>query len=374
VLAAVALAIATISSHPASAKDPLLDEAVEFTGAVLFFETKVPGLVIGVVRNGETSVAGFGKVRPGEDVAPGGNTLLRIGSITKAFTGAVLASLVADGTLKLTDPLQKHLGWDVQVPTKDGKEIRLIDLVTHAGGLPREVERAPSPPDNPFQTITKEAFIVGLKEPLLFAPGTGVLYSNYGFDLLAQALANAAGKPYEELLKERVLEPAGLTSTAFTPDAEQLSRLMPGHGFDGVLLPVVPTVPMIVGSGGLYSTPEDILRWIAWHLDRFATKDAEMRFLDHAAYVHRDGLSPVFGMDESGRMDALGLAWIIMGPKEGRPLILQKAGGLQGTLSYMAFAPSAGIGAFVAISQFDFGAAQVMAEVVNELIADLAKR
>lgn len=374
VVAAVTLVIGAISSETASAKDRLLDEAVEFTGAVLFLETKVPGLVIGVVRNGDTSVAGFGKARPGEDAPPDGTSLLRIGSITKAFTGAVLASLLADGTVKLTDPLHKHLGWDVQIPTKDGKEIRLIDLVTHAGGLPREVERPPSPADNPFQTITKEAFIEGLKEPLLFAPGTGALYSNFGFDLLAQALANAAGKPYEELLRERVLAPAGLISTAFTPDAEQLGRLMPGHDFDGEPLPVVPTVPMIVGSGGLYSTADDILRWISWHLDRSSTKDAEMRFLDHAAYVHRDGLSPVFGLEESGHMDALGLAWIVMQPKEGRPLILQKAGGLQGTFSYMAFAPTAGIGAFVAISQFDFGAAQIMTEVVNELVADLAKR
>ena len=57
---------------------------------------------------------------------------------------------------------------------------------------------------------------------------------------------------------------------------------------------------MIVGSGGLYSTADDILRWIAWHLDRFAPAGAEMRLLDHAAYVQRDDLNPVFGLDESG--------------------------------------------------------------------------
>ncbi len=94
---------------------------------------------------------------------PDGKTLFRIGSITKAFTGAVLASLVADGVVKFTDPLQKHLGWEVKIPSKDGKNIRLIDLVTHASGLPRETERAPSPPDNPFQTITRETLILNLQ-------------------------------------------------------------------------------------------------------------------------------------------------------------------------------------------------------------------
>ena len=147
---------------------------------------------------------------------------------------------------------------------------------------------------------------------------------------------------------------------------------MQGHDFNGAPLPDAPTVPMIVGSGGLYSTPDDVLRWLAWHLDRFSTSGSEMRLLDHAAYVQRDGLSPVFGLDESGRMDAMGLGWVVMMPTSEHPLILQKAGGLQGIFSYMAFAPTRGVGAFVAINTFDFGAAQKMAEVVNDLIAALA--
>jgi D-alanyl-D-alanine-carboxypeptidase/D-alanyl-D-alanine-endopeptidase len=60
---------------------------------------------------------------------------------------------------------------------------------------------------------SKEDYVTSLTpDVLLFAPGTGILYSNFGFDLLAQALANAAGKTYADLLKERVLDPAGLNS------------------------------------------------------------------------------------------------------------------------------------------------------------------
>jgi D-alanyl-D-alanine-carboxypeptidase/D-alanyl-D-alanine-endopeptidase len=373
--AALSAGVIALASDTHASGDKLLDEVLQFTGTVLFLETKVPALVIGAVRNGESAVAGFGRARAESDRAPDGKTLLRIGSITKPFTGAVLAGLLADGKVKLMDPLQQTLGWNVNVPTKDGKQIRLIDLVTHTSGLPREIERAPSPDNNPFQTITKEAFISNLQSgQLLFAPGTGALYSNFAFDLLAQALANVVGKPYEELLQERVLKPAGLTSTVFAPAKEQQALLLQGHNFDGTPLPDVPTVPMIMGSGGLYSTPEDMLRWIAWHLNRSWIPDVEMRLLDHAAYVYRDGLDPVFGLDESGPMDALGLGWIIMMPRGERPLILQKAGGLQGVFSYMAFAPSRGVGAFAAISQFSFGAATMMAKVVNEMIASLAPR
>jgi D-alanyl-D-alanine-carboxypeptidase/D-alanyl-D-alanine-endopeptidase len=208
--------IALFATTEARASDKLLEQALQFTGTALFLETKVPALVIGGVRNGEMAVAGFGKTSAQSDRAPDGKTLLRIGSITKPFTGAVLASLLADGKVKLMDPLQQALGWNTLIPTKNGKQIRLIDLVTHTSGLPREIERTPGPDNNPFQTMTKEAIIHNLQSgQLLFPPGTGAFYSNFGFDLLAQALANVAGTSYEDLLRERVLKPAGLKSTVF---------------------------------------------------------------------------------------------------------------------------------------------------------------
>nr|WP_082145353.1 serine hydrolase [Microvirga massiliensis] len=225
-VAAVAISLAS----PAKARDPLLEESVNFTGAVLYFSSGVPGLVIGAVRKGETAVAGFGRISDSVDQAPNGDTLMRVGSITKVFTGMVLASLVADGTVRLTDPLDKHLGWDVPVPTRDGRPIRLIDLVTHTSGLPREIERPPSPPDDPMRTLTKEAFIAHLKQDrLLFTPGTGAQYSNVAFDLLAAALSSAAKRPYEDLLRERVLQPAGLTATAFGQHVAPLKRCIDLH-------------------------------------------------------------------------------------------------------------------------------------------------
>jgi serine-type D-Ala-D-Ala carboxypeptidase/endopeptidase len=374
----VSIAVAAVAiglGSPARAQDPLLEETVNFSGAILHYSLGVPGLVIGAVRNGQTAVAGFGRISDEVDRAPDGDTLMRVGSITKVFTGTVLAGLVADGTVRLTDPLDKHLNWDVPVPARDGRSIRLIDLVTHTSGLPREIERPPSPPDDPMRTLTKDEFIANLKQDrLLFTPGTGALYSNLAFDLLAASLSSAAKRPYEDLLRERVLRPAGLTATSFSLTEAQPSNLMQGHDFDGSPLPVVPTSPMAVGSGGLYSSTNDILRWLAWHLARADGTGAEVRLLDHAAYVARDGLRPVSGLDESGHMDALGLGWIIMQPEGSRPLILQKAGGLQGVFTYTAFSPTRGIGVFVAINRFDFSAAMTMAKEVNDLIGELMPR
>ena len=137
VLALVAWPLAT------EAKDRLLGETVELSGAVLFAETKVPALVLGVVRNGETSVFGFGKIGPADDRAPDGKSLLRIGSITKAFTGAVLASLVGDGVVKLTDPLQARLGWN-GANTDKGRQGHPADRPRHSYQRASTRSRAPA--------------------------------------------------------------------------------------------------------------------------------------------------------------------------------------------------------------------------------------
>ncbi|WP_036255756.1 D-alanyl-D-alanine-carboxypeptidase/endopeptidase AmpH [Methylocapsa acidiphila] len=373
-LAVMAIEVALFAPS-ARAEDKLLNETVEFTGTVLFLQSRVPALVIGVVRNGETAVYGFGETSDGSGAAPDRHTMLRVGSLTKAFTGQVLASLVADGTVKFTDRLQDRIGWNVMIPGRDGRQITLIELATHSSGLPREVARASGPPDDPFSTLTPEAYRKGLEsDPLIFAPGAGALYSNFGFDVLSAALAHAAGKPYDALLEERVLGPVGLKDTVLALRPGDHERLLQGHNFNGEPLPDVKTPLIAGGASGIYSTPGDILRWLSWHLDRFASKSAEIRLLDHAAYLQRDGLDPVYGLDESGHMDALSLGWIVMEPHGDLPLILQKAGGLQGIFCYTAFAPTRGIGAFVAINKFDFGAAMAMAGVVNHLIGELAPR
>lgn len=354
--------------------DALLDETVSFTGQVLFLEHKVPALVIGVVRNGDISIHGFGQ-RSEEGDAPDGDTLMRIGSVTKAFTGEVMAHLMADGKVALTDPITKFAPEFAFATSGDLQPIRLIDLVTHSAGLPRELPHEPGPDNDPFAPITREAFAAWFKDQApLYAPGSGILYSNFGFDVLATGLSKAAEQPYPELLQKLITGPLGMENTTFSPTEEQKARLMQGHSFDGAALPDVPTGSVIVGSGGLYSTPRDLLRWMQWHLDRNGEEGAEARQIDHALYLVRDGLDPVYAMDESGHMDAMGLAWVAMMPDGDRPFILQKAGGLQGIFCYMAFAPARGVGVFVAINSFDFGAAMAMAQAANELIANLAPR
>jgi D-alanyl-D-alanine-carboxypeptidase/D-alanyl-D-alanine-endopeptidase len=358
-MAVVMFASFTWSGMQAAQADPFLDEVVRFTAEILFLEQGVPALVMGAVRHGEIAVHGFGQRAGAGSTAPDGDTVLGIGSMTKTFTGAVLAHLAASNTVQLTQPLSTS--WP-ELATADVGPIRLINLATQSGGLPREWEPGPD-----LTAWLQQA-------PLLYTPGTSVLYSNFGFDLLALGLSKAAHTPYPTLLKRHITDPLKLQDTGYVLSEAQKPRLMQGHGVDGAPVPAVPVESFHVGGGGLFSTPNDILRYVQWHLDRFGENGAEARRLDHALYLIRDGLETVSGMDESGHMDAMALGWVAMMPEGDRPFILQKAGGQQGFFSYLAFAPTRGVAVFVAINTFDIAAAEAMAAVANDLIATLAPR
>lgn len=376
VIMALTTAAAITSPLEGHAEDKLLTEAVQFNGTILYLSTKAPGLIFGAVRHGETAIAGFGEIADGSAKVPDGDTMFRIASVSKVFCGGALSSLVIDGKVKLTDRLQDHLGYDVTLPERDGRALRLVDLVTQASGLPREVPRADAPDSDPFSTNTEEAHVAALRtDPFLFTPGTAILYSNFGYDLLGAALANVSGKPYADVLRERVLDPLGMKDTVFTPRPEDQVRLMQGHGFDGSAMPIVPTSTAIECAGGLYSTANDLLRWMNWHVDTTpAAADAELRLLNHAAFLYRDGLSSVVGLDDGGPMDAMGLGWVIMFPEGNRPLILQKSGGLQGMFLYVAIAPTRGVGAFFVMNEFNAAGFVGAVKATNDLVTELAPR
>jgi D-alanyl-D-alanine-carboxypeptidase/D-alanyl-D-alanine-endopeptidase len=357
------------------AEDRLLKQTVEFNGAITFLATKVPGFLLVAVRDGETAIAGFGDIADKRGKTPDGDTLFRIGSISKVFCGEALAGAVLDGKLHFEDRVQDRLGYDVQLPERAGRPIRIIDLVTQSSGLPREVPRQDGPPDDPFANNTKETQIADLKtDPLLFPPGTATFYSNFGFDLLGAALANTEGKPYSELLQQRVLDPAGMKDTVFNLRPGDEARAMQGHNFDGSPMVSAHTPTSIECAGGLYTTANDMARWMNWHLDRSAASDRDLRLLDHAAYLYRDGLSSVGGLDDAGPMDAMGLGWVINMPNGNRPLILQKTGGLQGSFAYLAIAPARGVAAFFVMNAFSVGGFSAAVAATNSLVAQLAPR
>src|SRR5437588_4379048 len=213
----------------ARADDLVLKDAASMSGAVMWLSSGAPGLVLAVVRGDDSVVLGFGATRPGSKVEPDGRSILRMGSIAKVMAGHVLASMAADGTVKLVHPLAKYAPAGAKVPTYAGREITLLDLATYTGGLPRELPDVPDPKpgENPFTPFQADAYWRWLTHASLpYAPGSGAMYSNLGFGLLGEALAKAGGKPYAALLAERVATPLRMLDTTAKLSDAQTPRAM----------------------------------------------------------------------------------------------------------------------------------------------------
>jgi D-alanyl-D-alanine-carboxypeptidase/D-alanyl-D-alanine-endopeptidase len=365
-VAALAVLFATATASHA-AEDPLLAQAVDLTGDVIFLDSGAPGMVLVVVRGDQTLLRGYGETEKGNKHPPDGTSLIRLNSITKVFTGEMLVALAAEGKLALSDPLQRFAG-ETKIPSFAGRPITLLDLATYSAALPREMGEAPQGA-NPRAWPTREdrwKWLPGYKLP--WAPGTIAAYSNVGFDLLADAIETAGGQPYPDLLHSHITAPLGMPDTGFAPTPEQCARLMIGSGLGGPATCVDSHATD--GSGGLYSTGNDMARWLHHNLD----DPAGLLSLSHAVYRLRQSMPAAIGFDEAVPMAGLGLGWVTAAARGIEPALIVKSGGGAGFMSYIAFAPGRGVGVFLAVNRVDFQMFFGLADAANKLIASLVTR
>jgi serine-type D-Ala-D-Ala carboxypeptidase/endopeptidase len=222
-----------------------------------------PGMAVaGAWSEGRATFAGASLgAGIGAPVASGAQaTLFEIGSISKVFTGLLLAQAVEAGTLSLDDTLGHLLKGKVDFAHAPTAQITLRQLVTHTSCLPR------LPPDfrqqgyvrqDPYRTYDRPRLwsMLGRLNLAQRAPCDGA-YSNLGFAVLGEVLAEHSAKPWAELVRQRISEPLGMRNTlqVLGPEA---ARLAPG--FDGDS-PAVPwEMQAFAGAGALRSTAEDLL-------------------------------------------------------------------------------------------------------------------
>jgi CubicO group peptidase (beta-lactamase class C family) len=209
------------------------------------------------------------------------DTEFEIGSITKVFTCAALATLLEEGVVKLDDPVAGLLPADWTVPSFDGHTVTLENLATHYSGLPRMPDEPPKGAlmdfllmnmlADPYRNATVEYvrnYLGQLK--LTRAPGTSYEYSNLGMGLLGHALATKTGQSYASMIKERVCDPLEMGDTAVCLAGEQETRLAQGYMGPIMLGPVCIALPMarwtmrepFQGCGSLCSTARDMLKFL----------------------------------------------------------------------------------------------------------------
>lgn len=292
------------------------------------------GIVVGVIDRKGRRVIAYGD-RDLKDRRPvDGATLFEIGSVTKAFTGLLLADMVRRGEVKLDDPVVRRLPPGAVAPERNGKAITLIDLATHTSGLPRlPGNMAMADPLNPYADYTEAQLDAFLRSYVLTRDiGGAYEYSNLGVGLLGRALAYRAGGDYETVLRRRVLQPLGMSSTAITLTPSLAGRFSPGHASDLTETPHWD-LPTLAGAGGLRSSADDLLTLLAAELGYV---DTPLKAAMADQLVPR---RPVSG----GVQVALG--WHVGAVPGGE--IVSHGGGTMGFQSFVGFDRATGLGVVV---------------------------
>lgn len=320
------------------------DEDVQVMLDYLVEDGEAPGIVLGLLEaDGFRRILTAGTAGP--DARPlGPRSVFEIGSINKTFTGALLADMVARGEVALDDPVARYMPEDVRVPSRNGREITLLDLATHRSGLPRLPDNhVPADMGNPYADYTVQKLYDFLSShELRRDPGAEVEYSNLGFGVLGHALARAAGVPYRDLLRERILDPLGMDRTGYALEGELAEWMVKGHSENGgEVVPYWFATEAIEGAGGLRSNVEDMLRYLAANV-----RPPDSR-VDRALHAAQEVRQP--HLEGSG----VGLGWWT-DPYQDR-LIVNHSGGTGGFSARIGFDPALGVGFVLLANANDFG-------------------
>ena len=310
----------------------------KFTPLIEEFTTDYPAdrefatVAIAVSHAGERRYWQVGNpiVADGEPV-PSEATIYQIGSVTKTFTGLLLADMVEEGIVSLDTTIGDLKPADVEL-SEDMAGITLRELATHSSGLPRmtgELQVALMfDMTNPFATYSEEQVWNALEATTIPARDErGYVYSNLAMGLLGQLLADRMQTDYATLLQSRITEPLQLPDTViqFFED-EQLARLARTHRrrqrtrhLDVRLAPA--------GCGALSSTTSDLLTYL----------EAEMN-------PDQSPLGPAIRLSQQSHYETtenelrIGLAWHMI-PGTGMYPIFMHDGGTNGHTAFTGFIP-----------------------------------
>lgn len=310
----------------ASKSTKLTEEQVASLALPLIEGEVVSGLSIGVLQEGKRGAWHFGRLSVEHASPPDDTTVFEIGSITKVFTGLLLADGVQRGEWTLEDSVQSLLPADVELRAKGDRPMRLLDLATHASGLPRlPTNLAPANPGDPYADYDSRLLFESLRsfEPTT-APGESVEYSNLGAGLLGELLARKSGKSYEALLRDRILDPLEMGDT-FLAKSKDRPRIAPGHDGDGNEVGAWE-FEALAGAGAIRSNLNDMLKFLAANLD---PENSSLR--DAIVMSH----SPRRAFDAPP--GDIGLFWLIS--PDGK--VIWHNGGTGGFHSFLGYEPKA---------------------------------
>ena len=215
-----------------------------------------------VAENGKVIYkGGFGMANMEWGIPNAADTKFRLGSITKQFTSMLTLQLVEQGKLKLDGKISDYLP-DYRADI--GQKVTIHHLLTHTSGIPSYTGQPGF-----FESVSRNPYKVAefvktyTSGDLEFEPGSKYSYNNSGYFLLGAIIERVTGKPYDQVLKENILDPLGMKNTGYDRHDPLIQKRAAGYSKtpDGYTNAAYLDMSIPYAAGSLYSTVEDLYLW-----------------------------------------------------------------------------------------------------------------
>jgi len=309
-----------------------------------------------VILNGDSYSVHKGVLE--NDQRPDDFTLYEIGSLTKTYTGLLLAQAVNDGHMNLDDPVSIYLpNMEAAIFQRQEETATIRDLATHTSGLPVNLtctgdELTVDERLDCFRNYDRELFFSFLSQSSLQdRPGTQYRYSNAGIRLLSHILEDVYDSTYPDLLDRFIFPRTGETDTHFRTNPSNIDRLAIGHNETGSIMPNASDY--YFGAGALKTSTESFAQYLAFYLD------------DENA-LSRNALTLL-----AGDPDGLGRAYVWNTFRLETEGMYYHSGGTFGTSSWVALYPRESLGIFLVSPYVSPNAQGELNETANRIVERL---
>jgi CubicO group peptidase (beta-lactamase class C family) len=300
----------------------------------------IPGVAVAVLYQGQEYVKGYGVTNLDYPTPVDGDTVFRIGSTTKTFTGTTVMRLVEAGKLDLDARVRRYLpGFRTSDPSVAAR-VTLRELLNHTAGWLGDYLQDFGPGDD-----AAARYADGIaRVPQLTPPGTVFAYNNASVELAGRIIEVATGTTYENAVRSMLIEPLGLTHTRFYPDQIIGFNVAASHGVVGGKVAVVPDYFRVWRSldaaGALISSARDQLRWMRFHLGDGTVPGGGARLLSQQSLIEMRS-HPGPGGTLFVELDGVGVNWLLRPTAEGIRVV-QHGGDWLGQHSGLFMVPDKG--------------------------------
>ncbi|MET0945236.1 MAG: serine hydrolase domain-containing protein [Flavobacterium sp.] len=327
---------------------------------LLLKDSKTYSVSIAIISNGESHTRHYGEIDKGKGNKANDNTLFEIASVTKVFTGTLVANAVLEGKIKLDDDIRKYLKEPFSNLEYNGNPIRIKDLLTHRSGIltpfpdTKEIRQKYSPDsflvhkNRLDKSYTKSDFFNALKKVKVDTlPGITFKYGALGPELCAHILENVYKKNFEDQLQQVIFAKVKMNSTKIKLSKNDIVA----NGYSESELLMTPLSGNLWGASKmLKSTISDLTKFIKFELDR----NNKMVLESHRKIASNPDM---------------GYFWEIQTDNNGN-ISYAKDGGSNGTQNILKIYPESNFGFVILMNQSDKNSGTYLESAVNNLLND----